>query len=158
MPVFKTSCLALLMLCGVPTWAQWSEFTKARNGDVYLIEQSSIQRVGDTARVWVLVNHPRAVTNPPPYSYSAVHSYRALMLFDCKGLRARRLEASFFSQPSAEGRLMGTFDTDDWYNVPPETPDNELMKSACEQPPTDQSGAPPAAATAAPTAPRAPAR
>jgi len=136
--------------------AQWNEVSKARNGDVWLMETGTARRVGDAARVWVLINHPLPITHPAPYSHSGVRSFRALVQIDCKEQRARRLEASFFSQAGGDGRLLGTSENDDWFNVPPDTPDADLMKAACELP--DQAPpAPPPAPTPAPTAPaRAP--
>lgn len=131
--------------------AQWNEVSKARNGDVWTMETGTARRVGDGARVWVLVTHPLPITHPAPYSHSGVRSFRALVQIDCKDQRARRLEASFFSQPGGEGRLLGTSENDDWFNVPPDTPDADLMKAACELP--DQ-----APAAAAPPPPTPPAR
>jgi hypothetical protein len=132
-------------------YAQWNEVSKARNGDMWMVDASTARRVGDSARVWVLINHPMPVTNPPPYSYSGVRSMRALVQLDCREQRARRLEASFFSQPGAEGRLLGSSENEDWINVPPDTPDSDLLKIACELP--DQAtAAPPAPPAAAPGA------
>jgi len=139
--------------------AQWNEVSKARNGDTWAMETGTARRVGDGARVWVLINHPLPITNPAPYAYSGVRSFRALVQIDCKEQRARRLEASYFSQPNGDGRLLGTSENDDWFNVPPDTPDADLMKAACELP--DQAPATPAGAApagGAPTAPAAPAR
>ena len=137
--------------------AQWNEVSKARNGDTWAMEAGTAKRVGDSARVWVLINHPLPITNPAPYAYSGVRSFRALVQIDCKEQRARRLEASYFSQPNGDGRLVGTSENDDWFNVPPDTPDADLMKAACELP--DQAPAAPATpAGAAPAAPAAPAR
>lgn len=142
-----------------PSWAQaqWNEVSKARNGDTWAMEAGTAKRMGDSARVWVLINHPLPITNPAPYAYSGVRSFRALVQVDCKEQRARRLEASYFSQPNGDGRLLGTSENDDWFNVPPDTPDADLMKAACELP--DQTPAAPAPpAGAAPAAPAAPAR
>lgn len=131
--------------------AQWSEVAKARNGDVWMMDTATARRAGDSARIWVLINHPMPITNPPPYSLSGVRSTRALMQIDCRDKRARRLEASFFSAVGGDGRLLGNNETDDWFNVPPDTPDSELLRVACEL--ADQ--APPAAATPPATAPAA---
>ena len=138
--------------------AQWTEVTKARNGDVWLMDSGTAKRIGDSARVWVLINHPQPVTNPAPYALSGVRSLRALVQIDCKDQRARKLEASYFSQSGSDGRLLGTSDGDDWFNVPPDTPDSDLLKLACELPdqaPTAPAApASPAPAAAAPAAPR----
>ena len=147
------------LLASAPSWAQaqWSEVSKARNGDVWTMETGTARRIGDNARVWVLINHPLPITNPAPYAYSGVRSFRALVQVDCKEQRARRLEASYFSQPNGDGRLLGTSENDDWFNVPPDTPDADLMKAACELP--DQAPAAPAPpAGAAPATPATPAR
>ena len=142
------------LLAGGPAsaQAQWNEVSKARNGDVWAMEAGTARRAGDSARVWVLINHPLPITNPAPYAYSGVRSFRALVQIDCKEQRARRLEASYFSQPNGDGRLLGTSENDDWFNVPPDTPDADLMKAACDLP--DQAPVPPTTpAGAAPAAP-----
>ena len=131
--------------------AQWNEVSKAKNGDVWLMETGTARRVGDGARVWVLITHPLPITHPAPYSHSGVRSFRALVQIDCKEQRARRLEASFFSQAGGEGRLLGTSENDDWFNVPPDTPDADLMKAACELPDQTPAAAPPPPAPAAAT-------
>jgi hypothetical protein len=131
--------------------AQWNEVSKAKNGDVWKMETGTARRAGDSARVWVMITHPLPITYPAPYSHSGVRSFRTLVQFDCKEQRARRLEASYFSQPNGEGRVLGTSENDDWFNVPPDTPDADLMRAACELP--DQAPA----AAAPPTPPPAPA-
>ena len=133
--------------------AQWNEVSKARNGDIWMMETGTARRTGDLARVWVLVNHPLPITNPAPYSHSGVRSFRALVQIDCKDQRARRLEASYFSQTGGDGKLLGTSENDDWFNVPPDTPDADLLKAACELP--DQGPATPASGAAAGPAPAA---
>jgi hypothetical protein len=155
---FALACGLVLhtLLAGGPAsaQAQWNEVSKARNGDVWAMEAGTARRAGDSARVWVLINHPLPITNPAPYAFSGVRSFRALVQIDCKEQRARRLEASYFSQPNGDGRLLGTSENDDWFNVPPDTPDADLMKAACDLP--DQAPVPPA--TPAGAAPAAPAR
>ncbi len=134
--------------------AQWNEVAKARNGDVWLMDAATARRTGNLVRAWVLINHPMPITNPPPYALSGVRSTRAIVQIDCRDQRARRLEASFFSLSGGDGRLLGTSDGDDWFNVPPDTPDSELLKIACDLP--DQAPppeTPPAATPAATTAP-----
>ncbi len=146
--------LALTLSAGaVSAQAQWNEVSKARNGDVWMMETGTARRAGDLARVWVLVNHPLPITNPAPYAYSGVRSFRALVQIDCKDQRARRLEASYFSQTGGDGRLLGTSENDDWFNVPPDTPDADLLKAACELP--DQAPATPAAGAGAGNTPAA---
>lgn len=144
--------LLLSAVLATPTmsYAQWNEVSKARNGDVWMMDTATAIRMGDLARVWVLINHPKPITDPQPYALSGVHSTRTLIQVDCKQQRARRLESSFFSRGDGNGRLLGHHDSDDWMNIPPDTPESGLQKAACELP--DQ--APPAPA-AAPTPPAA---
>jgi hypothetical protein len=132
------SCLALCLaslLLSPPTPAQtigdseWIALGRTENFRVYL-DQRSVQRGGDLARVYQLTDFTTAQWLD---ERTVVGSLKMLVEYDCARPRMRTLAMQAYSEQMAAGRLMASEQKTDaeWENITPGGSSEIVQKMVC---------------------------
>lgn len=105
-------------------WGEWVKLTESNTAISY-IDPSTIRRVGNHRRVWVLQD----LKQKGPLG---AMSMRALEEYDCQEERRRFLSSTSFSGPMLQGEVLTTSDTTTaWHNVGPGSVAEGFLKFVC---------------------------
>ena len=121
--------------------AEWDFAWKSADGGTsYYINSSAILKYGNKAKMWVLVDHNKAIKiNLGKKAIKVkinlrkrVFSYKAQFEYKCDEKHYRTLFKTTYSKNMAKGKVIDTFDEpDEWSPVVPENASGALMYKAC---------------------------
>jgi|GEM_PF-1839106 len=128
----KQLIIVLLMALQSNAWADWVALSKAGNSDEYFYDDSSIQRSGRTARIWVLTNFRDPKKHQDGYVYV---SSKEKLLYNCDDETRSTLYLMHFSEKDAEGKVLRKGNvpqhTIEFRAVPKDSVNAKFMKIAC---------------------------
>jgi hypothetical protein len=129
-PAGRLLCLLTVLLAG-SAQAEWLHLGRSDNFRIYL-EQKLIQRNGDFAQIWQLMDFTSAQWAD---AQTAVGSIKSLVEYDCTQPRFRTLAAEAFSEQMAAGRLVAReqLPTPQWEGVDPGGTSAKIRQLACGQ-------------------------
>ena len=126
----RSFVIAAFLICsiGSTTAAEWKVIDSQPSRSIYA-DFDSIRRIGDTARIWVLVNY----TTPQSGKGKKYRSVTNLTEVDCNQERVRLLQGTIFSGKMGGGEIVTSDNSaSNWEYVQPGSL-NELQRSiACK--------------------------
>lgn len=122
--------LATFLLAG-SAQAEWLQLGRSDSFRVYL-DQRLIQKNGDSAQVWQLVDFTTAQW---ANAQTVVWSIKNLIEYDCAQPRFRSLAGEAYSEQMGEGRTVANqqFREPQWEGVEPGSTAEQVRKIACTQ-------------------------
>ena len=125
-------CLAAALCCqSASAQSQWEML--GRNEDLRLfVDRGAVQRDGDIATVWQLVDY----TSAQWVGAMTVMSVRKLVEYDCPGRRTRTVAGAAYSEQMGRGRQVFAekAPSPEWAPVPASGTGDSLWKIACGLP------------------------
>lgn len=120
-------CLPLAILAPAAA-AQWDMLGRNENLRLY-IDRAVVQRQGDVATVWQMIDY----TSAQWVGASVVMSVRHLVEYDCKARRARTVGMIAYSEQLGGGREVFSerLPEAEWSPVPEASTGESLWKIAC---------------------------
>lgn len=116
-------CL-LMALAAAPAWADWVKLSES-SGATFYVDRDAISKDGNFRRVW-------ALTDLKQRNKGGEMSRRVLYEYDCMAGRVRFLSGASHSDPMAKGStLYSKNDPDNWDNVRPNSPVEQIFRLAC---------------------------
>jgi hypothetical protein len=113
-----------LLLASSGAWAEWVKVTETE-GSVFYIDPATIRNEGNVRKVWVLQDLKQRHKDGDL-------STRMRYEYDCKGDRFRMLSLSSHTGQMARGQtLVNDNEPDAWYDVPPKTITEFVLKLVC---------------------------
>ena len=127
------SLITLLLLNGVPTYAEWvaveKDYLMPGLQTVY-VDPGTIHREGNLVTLWQLIDFKwmqGSARGPTRFMSTETHKQ-----FDCTDKRLRLLAFTEFSHRMATGlRNVGHVDTGNWLSVEPDSINQALWEIAC---------------------------
>jgi len=114
---------ALFLLASAPAAAGWVKYGENDEATFYVDPRVRVD--GELRTVWQLEDLKRRDS-------SGVMSRRSLQEFDCKTKRGRVLSASFHSELSVKGSVLGSSETPgEWHDVAPGSVAEAILRKVC---------------------------
>jgi hypothetical protein len=105
--------------------AEWVKITETKRGKSFFVESGEISVQGDIRAVVELVDNKRP-------DRDGDRSVRVLREYDCKSLRYKVINASYYKSPMAEGEpSMSAQGTMGWTDIDPNTPAHAVLEHVC---------------------------
>jgi len=128
----KRLMMCMLMIFQSSAWADWVPLSKTTNSDEYFYDDSSIQRSGRTARIWVMTNFRDPKKHQDGYVYV---SSKEKILYNCDDETRSTLYLMHFSERDGEGEVHKKGHvpqhTIEFRAVPKDSVSAKFMKIAC---------------------------
>lgn len=128
-PLRQTFFLLAALLLADGVQAEWFPLGRSDNFRVYL-DQRSIQRNGDSALTWQLMDF---VTAQWTDAHTVIGSIKNLVEYDCTQPRLRTLAAEAYSEQMAVGKLVAKeqIPSPEWEAVQPGSAAEQILKLVC---------------------------
>ena len=122
--------LSAVLLAG-SAQAEWIPLGRSNNFRAYL-DSTSIQRNGDLAQIWQLMDFTTARWMDEK---TVIWSLKNLIEYDCRQPRFRTLAAEAYSEQMGDGRVMAKEQVPDpqWENFEPNGSAEKIRQIACEK-------------------------
>lgn len=116
---------SLLILLQNSAAAEWVKIFETKRGKSYFVESSEIAVLGDTRVVIELIDNKRP-------DRDGDRSVRVVREYDCKGVRYKVKNASYYKSPMAEGEpSMSVEGTMGWTDIDANTPAQAVLDHVC---------------------------
>jgi hypothetical protein len=122
----------ILLISNTYAYAGWVLVQTSYDDNViFYVDPDTIQRKGNTLRVWEKLEYKK----PENYLNFTFQSARALVEYDCKEKKSRLLSQDYFSQPELKGKSVYNLNTPnaEWTFIPPQTTGAYSMNSLCNK-------------------------
>lgn len=108
-----------------PAAADWVKLSETKRGKSFFVESNEISVQGDSRVVVELIDNKKP-------DRDGDRSVRVVREYDCKGLRYKVINASYYKSPMAEGEpSMSVEGTMGWTGIDPDTPARSVLDYVC---------------------------
>jgi hypothetical protein len=105
--------------------AEWVKIAETKRGKNFYVESNEISVQGDTRVVVELIDNKRP-------DRDGDRSVRVVREYDCKSIRYKVINASYYKSPMAEGEPSSSVEgTMGWTAIDPETPARSVLDHVC---------------------------
>lgn len=116
---------SILMFLQASASAEWVKITETKRGKSFFVESNEITVQGDSRIVAELIDNKRP-------DRTGDRSVRVIREYDCKGVRYKVINATYYKNPMAEGEpSMSTDGTMGWTEIDPDTPARAVLDHVC---------------------------
>lgn len=126
----KTTLALVTALLASTAQAQWSQLGRNENLRLFL-DQTTIQRDGDIARMWQLYDYITAQWA----GEQVIYSVKNLVEYDCRGKRTRILGGSAYGDHMGQGKVVASENAPnaEWSLIPPGGTAENMWSIACDK-------------------------
>jgi hypothetical protein len=108
----------------IPPAEEWRRVGSTAGSDIY-VHNSSIQKINDLTRAWVLTEFRNNEIG------DGAMSGKALMEFNCSEARMRNLQTTTFTGRTGTGGVVFQAGLEEWLYVPPDTGLHDALRFVC---------------------------
>ncbi len=129
----KNALFVYLFFSVTSAFASWTPVSQGVNGNIYLVNYSTLKEIGGYKRIWVLENYNEPLTASHKSYKLIAYSSKVLQEFDCPQSAVRTLLVIYYSQHNGGGSEIGSPSVkSDWQVAIPNTIPYHILSAVCK--------------------------